>query len=604
MENKEQPKFINKFSESLLKEFYTKPGESINECFYRATNAFCYGDFGLRDRLISYLNNNWMMFASPIISNAGSGEWVKNPRSTSWSDEYLWDGESPIGMPISCFAMTADDTLIGQIQGATELSWLSVSGGGVGVHNLIRATSKKAPGPIPYMKTLDSIIGYYKQGKTRRGAVAYYMDINHPDIVEHIKFRDRSHGDPARKADNTTQFHVGVNITDEFIHAVDNDLMFNLVCPHSKEIRETVKARDLWETILDMRAFRGEPYLFKIDTANRALPKAQKDLGLRVNGSNICAEITLVTNDLRTFVCCLSSLNLETYDEWKDTDIVADLTKFLDNVLQYFIDHAPSYLEKAKYSAERERAIGIGTMGWAYYLQKKGIPWEGGGFNSAIHHTHMIFSKIKSQAEAASQALGVTRGECPDMIGTGRRNSHLLAIAPNSNNSIIASTSPSIEPVEVAYPQSTRAGTYLVKSPYFEKYMEQHAVDHGYDSDWVELQWKSILEDKGSVQGLDWVSSEVKNIFKAPYEIDQRWLIEQADARQQYVCQSQSLNLFFPEKVDAAYFNACHLKAMRAKFLKSVYYCRMKREVSADTVKQIERHVIETNESSCLACEA
>lgn len=284
----EQPSFINEFSSALLSEFYMLPGETVNDCFARAANAFCYGDFDLRDRIIGYLHNNWMMFASPIISNAAKGEWVLADATADWNKQYTFIGEKSLGMPISCFGMMVDDTLVDQIKASEELSWLSVSGGGVGVHNKIRALSKKAPGPIPYMKTLDSVIGYYKQGKTRRGAVAYYMDVSHPDIIEHIKFRDRTHGDPARKADNTTQFHLGVNVTDEFIKAVCEDADFDLRCPHSGEVRETMRARDIWETILDMRAFRGEPYLFKIDTANRALPQSQKDLGLEINGSNIC----------------------------------------------------------------------------------------------------------------------------------------------------------------------------------------------------------------------------------------------------------------------------------------------------------------------------
>ena len=599
----EQPSFINEFSSALLSEFYMLPGETVNECFARAANAFCYGDFDLRDRIIGYLHNNWMMFASPIISNAAKGEWVLTDATADWNKQYTFIGEKSLGMPISCFGMMVDDTLVDQIKASEELSWLSVSGGGVGVHNKIRALSKKAPGPIPYMKTLDSVIGYYKQGKTRRGAVAYYMDVSHPDIIEHIKFRDRTHGDPARKADNTTQFHLGVNVTDEFIKAVCEDADFNLRCPHSGEVRETMRARDIWETILDMRAFRGEPYLFKIDTANRALPQSQKDLGLEINGSNICIEITLPTNKDRTFVCCLSSLNLEKVDEWIDTNIVADLTRFLDNVIQYFLENAPSYLEKAVYSAMRERAIGIGTMGWAYYLQKNQIPWEGGGFGSAIQHTHRIFSKIKADAEKESLKLGAERGEAPDMKGTGRRNSHLLAIAPNSNNSIIAGTSPSIEPVEVVYPQSTRAGTYLVMSPYFKNVIDDFMTDNGLDQQWYDDQIKTILEKKGSCQHLQWLDDKWKAIFKAPYEIDQRWVIEQADARQMYICQSQSLNLFFPEKVDAGYFNACHLYAMTKPHLKSVYYCRMKREVSADTVKEIERQVINLEPTSCLSCE-
>lgn len=308
----------------------------------------------------------------------------------------------------------------------------------------------------------------------------------------------------------------------------------------------------------------------------------------------------LPTNQERTAVCCLSSLNLEKYDEWKDTTLVADLTRFLDNVLQYFIDNAPKELSKAVYSAKMERAIGIGAMGWHYYLQKHGIPFETGGFNSAIQHTHMVFSDIKEKAVAESRKLAEERGEAPDMKGTGLRGSRLLAIAPTSNNSIILGTSPAIEPVSSnAYTHSTRAGTFLVKNKYLEKLLKEKG-----DEQWQNEQWKKIVKDGGSVQSLNCLTDEEKALFKTAFEIDQHWVVEQADHRQQYICQAASTNLFFPAGVDAAYFNSVHLKALKAPHLKTLYYCRMSREVKVEVTKEIDRVALADwqDDAECIGC--
>ena len=737
----QEPAYINAFSKSLLEGFYLKENETVSQALARASTGFCYGDYGLAQRLYDAAYRGWFMFASPILSNAPAGAWVKEePGPWDWSKQFQFFPSDPTsknkGMPISCYSIFVGDTIKDQIDAGNELAALSVAGGGVGLHNAVRATTDKAPGPIPYMKTVDAMIGYYKQGKTRRGACAWYMDVDHPDVMEHIKFRIPTGGDSARKSDNRKQFHSAVNVTDKFIQAVLKNEDFDLVCPHTKEVRETVNARKLWHTILDTRALTGEPYIFKIDTANRALPQAQKDLGLRVNGSNICVtpetfiltdqgyvpigeledqvvnvwngeeysevtvrctgrdqpvlsvsledgryinctpghrfymkdgtvktaqelkvgdslehwvnpdgvedsdsvvfgvsdwgrrsdvfcftepkrgrgvfngiltgqciEITLPTNEDRTFVCCLSSLNLEKYDEWKDTNLVSDLVVYLDNVIQYFIDNAPDELAKAKYSATRERAIGLGTMGWHYYLQKHGIPFESGGFGSALQKTHQIFSSIKAQAEKMSLQLGAERGEAPDMAGTGRRNSHLLAVAPNSNNAIILGTSPSIEPISKnVFPHSTRAGTHEVVNPYFVQILERHAPEEGRDQ-WIQEQIQSAREHEGSVQHLDCLTDEEKVLLKTGPELDQHWVIEQADARQQYICQSQSLNLFFPAGVSAEYFNSVHLKALLAPNLKALYYARMERGVNADVVKKIERAALtDWSPEECVAC--
>lgn len=607
-----QPSYIDEFSSALLEGFYLKEGETFNDAIARAAESFCYGDYDLAQRIYDAAHKGWFMFASPVLSNAYEGKWTGTPTSEEWHSgenlsEKYWDGDRARGMPISCFAAFVPDTIDGQIDLTGELAALSVAGGGVGLHNGIRATTEVAPGPVPYMKTMDASIGYYRQGRSRRGACAWYMDIDHPDIVEHIKFRIPSGGDSARKADNRKQFHSAVNVTDEFIDAVLEDRDFNLRCPHSGKVYETLSARKLWEEILEARALTGEPYIFKIDTANRALPQSQKDKGLSIKGSNICIEITLPTDEDRTFVCCLSSLNLEKYDEWKNTSLVADLTRFLDNVLQYFIENADPRLDKAIYSAKMERAIGIGTMGWHYYLMSKGIPFESGGFDSAIQHTHMIYKNIKHEALAESSKLAIERGEPEDMTGTGRRNSALLALAPNSNNSIIAGTSPTIEPISGnAYTQSTRAGTFLVKNPYLEATLRDVAENRIRAADpdeWIEFQWKDIVAHGGSVQHLSYLTDKEKDIYKTAFELDNHWIIEQADARQQYVCQSQSLNLFFPSGVSRSYYNSVHLKALTAPYLKSLYYSRMERGINADVVKDIERKVItDWAGDECVAC--
>lgn len=614
MKRGENPAYLNDFSNSLLDGFYLRDGESFDDALARTAEAFCYGDYELAQRIYDAAWNGWFMFASPLLSNAPEGHWNEFPVSEWTSDTNLsqtyWVGDRPRSMPISCFAFLLPDTIVGQMEAMTELAALSVAGGGIGIYSAIRATDDKAPGPIPYFKVIDSSIGYYRQGVSRRGACAVYMDIDHPDIIEHIKFRVPTGGDPARKADNRTQFHNAVNVTDEFISAVINGDMFELRCPHTGDVKETLPARKIWEELLEARALTGEPYICKIDTVNRALPQAQRDRGLRVNSSNLCSEVTLPTNVDRTFVCCLSSLNLETWDEWKESTIVADLTRFLDNVLQWFIENAPKELKKAVFSAKMERAIGIGTMGWHYYLQKNRIPFESGGFNSAIQQTHIIFRTIKAQAEAESLNLGTLRGEAPDMEGTGRRNSHLLAIAPNSNNSIITGTSPSIEPVSGnAYTQSTRAGSFLVKNPYLQQTLIQAANRLGIEDNsvdgWLEQQWTSIVKNSGSVQHLEFLTDDEKKLYKTAYEIDQHWVIEQADARQQYICQAQSLNLFFPAGVSREYYNSVHLKALTAPYLKTLYYSRMERSVDVDVVKEIERKALTdwSDADDCVACQ-
>jgi ribonucleoside-diphosphate reductase alpha chain len=450
------------------------------------------------------------------------------------------------------------------------------------------------------MKVMDSTIGYFRQGKTRKGALAVYMDVDHPDIIEHINFR-KPGGDTKRRSDNRKQFHVAVNLTDEFIKAVIEDGMYDLKCPHTGTVHETKRAREVWELILETRAFTGEPYLLKIDEANRKLPQTQKDKGLKIRGSNLCSEIVLPTDDERTFVCCLSSLNMERFEEWKDTRIVQDLVRFLDNVLQSFIETAPDGMKKAKNSAEKERAIGIGSLGWHGYLQSKSIAFESGGFDSAIMHTHKLYNVLRERGEEESRKLALERGEPEDMVGTGFRNSRLFAIAPNANSADLLDTSPSIEPYfRNVFIKSTRAGNFQVKNRNLEKVLESY----GLNTDDV---WNSIEKNEGRVDHIEALSEHEKNVFKTAMELDQHWLIEQAEHRGQALgekFQTQSLNTFFPFGSSRKYVNSVHMKFLKSPNVLTMYYFRTEREGNADHAKTIERKALQDwTEDRCIACE-
>ena len=410
--NTGRDKLLSEQSFKLLKDYYCREDErSPQMAFARAAVAFCNGNMNLAQRVYDYVSKGWFMYSSPVLSNAPiKGEPVK-------------------ALPISCFLAYVPDTLDGLIDHSNELRWLSVKGGGVGGHwSDIRAVSKKAPGPMPFLHTVDADMVAYRQGRTRKGSYAAYMDVDHPDITEFINMRIPT-GDVNRKNLN---LHHAVNITDDFMRAVEQNENWDLRDPNDKTVRETVSARKIWEHILETRYRTGEPYLNFIDTANRALPEAQKAKGMKIRGSNLCNEIHLVTNEERTAVCCLSSVNLEMYDEWKDTSMVKDLVVFLDNVLQFFIDHAGDEISRARYSAQQERSLGLGAMGMHSYFQRHRIPFDS---PEAIERNEEIFSYIKAKAVEATLEMGKRRGEAPDMEGTGRRNAHMLAIAPNANSS-------------------------------------------------------------------------------------------------------------------------------------------------------------------------
>jgi len=557
----------------LLQDYYLKEGEkSPQDAFARAALAYCEGDYDFAQRIYDYASKRWFMFASPVLSNA--------PR----------DGEPVRGLPISCFLTYIGDNLESLISHNAEVAWLSVKGGGVGGHwSDVRGISDKAPGPIPFMKVIDSGMQAWKQGKTRKGSYAAYLDISHPDIVEFMNFKVPTGGDINRKCFNLFN---AVNVTDAFMEAVENGADWQLIDPNDGTVRDTLDARGLWQRILEARFRTGSPYIHFIDESNRQLPEEQKSLGLRVMGSNLCSEITLPTNEERTAVCCLSSVNLELFDEWSKTTMVRDLVRFLDNVLSHFIKHAPDEISKARYSAERERSIGLGAMGFHGYLQRNRLAWEG---LSARFANEKLFSHIHSEASAATLELGKELGEAPDMVGTGRRNAHLIAIAPNANSSIICGCSPSIEPNKSnAYTHRTRAGAHLVTNPYLEALLKEKGKNN-------KSVWKSIVSEQGSVQHLDFLDEEEKYVFKTAYEIDQGWVVEHAGNRQKYVCQAQSVNLFFPAGSPRSYVNSVHLRAWKSK-LKSLYYLRTDAGFQADKVGLSVERVALQDAEECVSC--
>lgn len=571
------------FAKELLKKHYCRPNESIVDAFKRASDCFATNtEHSLR--IQEYLDKEWFMFSSPILSNA------------------VLPNEPIKGLPISCFLTYVPDSIAGLCDHTTEERWLSVKGGGVGGHwSDVRAMSDRTPGVNGFLHTVDADMVAYRQGKTRRGSYAAYLNIDHPEIIEFIKMRIPT-GDLNRKNLN---LHHGINISDAFIEAVNNNLDWQLIDPHSKEPVETVRARHLWEEILTTRFRTGEPYINYLDEANRQMHPALKALGLKINGSNLCNEIHLPTGEGRSAVCCLSSVNLAKFDEWKSNPMfVGDLIEMLDNVLQFFIDNAPPELVNTKYSAERERSLGLGAMGFHDYLMSKGIPFES---SLAITVNKHMFSLIKDKASEKTKELAVIRGEAPDAEGYGVRNTHLLAIAPNANSSIILGVSPSIEPrASNCYTHKTRVGSHLVKNPALIKVLDSHGKND-------QETWDAIMANDGSVQQLGFLTLEEKEVFKTAFELDQNWVVEMARSRQEFLCQGQSVNLFFPAGASKAYVNTVHRRAFKAPDtigvpLKGVYYLRTESSKKTEKVNlKIERHALQDGVQgsldSCLGCE-
>ena len=570
-----------------LKESYMKDGEvSPQERF-----AFVSSTFGSNpehaQRLYEYSSNHWLSYSTPILSF----------------------GRSKRGLPISCFLPYLHDSAEGLVDCLAEVNWLSMLGGGVGIGIGIRSADDKSTGVMPHLRTYDASSLAYRQGRTRRGSYAAYLDISHPDVLMFLEIRKPT-GDQNMRCLN---LHHGINITDEFMHLVEQSMLdpnlddtWQLKDPASGEVRDTISARELWQRILETRMLTGEPYIHFIDTSNRLMPQFQKDLGLKIQQSNLCSEIILPTDKDRTAVCCLSSVNLEYYDEWRTNKLfLKDIAEMLDNVLDYFITNAPDAVHRAKFSAQRERSIGIGALGFHAYLQRNGIAFEGVMAKVA---NNKMFKHIRSKLNEANLELGAERGSPGDCAGTGLRFAHVMAVAPNASSSILmGNTSPSIEPYRAnAYRQDTLSGAYLNKN----KFLDAILRAKGLTEEQMQDTWSSIIANDGSCQHLDVLDETQKDVFKTSMEIDQRWVIEHASDRQVYIDQAQSLNLFFRPDVNVKYLHACHFLAWK-KGLKTLYYCRSEKLAKADKVsKRIEREVIKELDmtaiaqgNECLACE-
>jgi len=589
----ERDKLFDELGVKRLQESYMKEDETSPQHRFAFVSKAFSSSQDHAQRLYEYSSKHWLSYSTPILSF----------------------GRSKRGLPISCFLNYIEDTAEGLVENLSETNWLSMLGGGVGIGFGIRSADDKSTGIMPHLKIYDASSLAYRQGRTRRGSYAAYLDISHPDIIPFLEMRKPT-GDPNVRCLN---LHHGVNITDKFMHIIEQSMLdpnfddsWPLIDPHSFEVREVVSAKMLWQMILEIRMHTGEPYIHYIDTSNRMMPQHLKDKGLKITQSNLCSEIILPTNEQRTAVCCLSSLNLETYDDWKDDKLfLRDVAEMLDNVLQYFIDNAPSSIERARYSASRERSIGIGALGFHAYLQKNGIAFEG---VMAKVENNRIFKNIRSKLDAANKELGQQRGEAPDAVGTGNRFSHLMAIAPNASSSIImGNTSPSIEPYRAnAYRQDTLSGSFLNKNRWLDKLIQDKLSNESgiiSQNEYNDI-WSSIIANDGSVQHLDILDENQKAVFKTSMEIDQRWVIELAGDRQQHIDQAQSLNVFFRPDANIKYIHAIHFMAWK-KGLKTLYYCRSEKIGKADKVsKKIERQVIKELDmeqiaqgNDCIACE-
>jgi ribonucleoside-diphosphate reductase alpha chain len=585
----ERDKLFDSLGIKRLKESYMREDEnSPQERFAYVSKAFGSNP-SHSQRLYDYSSKHWLSYSTPILSF----------------------GRSKRGLPISCFLPYLHDSAEGLVDCLSEVNWLSMLGGGIGIGIGIRSADDKSTGIMPHLRTYDASSLAYRQGRTRRGSYAAYLDISHPDILIFLEMRKPT-GDPNMRALN---LHHGVNITDDFMKIVENCMLnpeaddsWQLKDPHNGEIREVVSAKELWQKIIELRMHTGEPYIHFIDTSNRMMPQFQKDKGLSIRQSNLCSEIILPTDKDRTAVCCLSSVNLEYYDDWKNhPTFLQDVAEMLDNVLQYFIDNAPDSISRAKYSASMERSIGVGALGYHAYLQKNNIPWESA---LAVGRNINIFKNIKKGLDDANLKLGKERGEAPDCAGTGRRFSHVMAIAPNASSSIImGNTSPSIEPYRAnAYRQDTLSGAHLNKNKYLDNIIKKEAESR--KGGWYDETWSSIIANDGSIQHLEWIDDWTKDVFKTSMEIDQRWVIQHASDRQQFIDQAQSLNLFFRPDSHIKYLHAVHFQAWKSG-LKTLYYCRSEKLAKADKVsKKIERQVIQEIDmkalaqgNDCLACE-
>jgi ribonucleoside-diphosphate reductase alpha chain len=578
---------LTAFGKATLRDRYLLEGESFQDMFARVSCAYA-DDVAHAQRLYDAMSRLWFMPATPILSNGGAGR----------------------GLPISCFLNDVPDSLDGIVSTWNENVALASNGGGIGTYwGKVRSIGEKVKsgltsGIIPFIHVMDGLTLAISQGSLRRGSAAVYLDISHPEIEEFLEIRKAS-GDFNRKGLN---LHHGINITDAFMECVRENSMFWLTSPKTGEVMREVNARQLWQRILETRLQTGEPYILNIDHVNRALPKHQRELGLKVNTSNLCSEITLPTGmdhdgKERTAVCCLSSLNIETWDQWgAEEGLVEDVLRMLDNVLTSFIETAPDSMQRAKYSALRERSVGLGVMGFHSFLQQKGIPMESA---MAKSWNLRIFKKVRREADAASYNLAVERGACPDAEERGMkaRFSHKLAIAPTASISIIAGgTSACVEPIPAnVYTHKTLSGAFSVRNPYLQDLLEQKGAN-------TDATWQSIVEHEGSVQHLDCLSEDEKSVYRTGFEIDQRWIIELAADRTPYICQSQSLNLYLPADIDKWDLHMLHWTAWE-RGIKSLYYCRSKSISRAGFAGQLEKKAKgaavaeKTDYEECLACQ-
>ena len=585
---------LTNFGKATLSDRYLGPNESYQDLFARVAST--YADNNLHaQRLYNYISNLWFMPATPVLSNGGTKR----------------------GLPISCFLNEASDSLSGILDLWSENVWLAAKGGGIGSYwgNLRSIGEKigrvgKTSGIIPFIKVMDSLTMAISQGSLRRGSAACYLTIDHPEIEEFIEMRRPTGGDPNRKSLN---LHHGVLVTDAFMRAVETDEQWALKSPTDDSIQSTISARNLWIRLLTARIETGEPYIIFIDTVNRLIPQHHKLAGLNVKTSNLCSEITLPTGidkegKDRTAVCCLSSLNLEKYDEWKDDkNFINDIMRFLDNVLTDFIDRAPEQFKDAKYSAMRERSVGLGVMGLHSYFQKNMIPLE--SVMSKVWNKK-IFKNIQEKADQASKDLADERGACPDAAEYNfkERFSNKTAIAPTASISIICGgASPGVEPVAAnSYTHKTLSGSYNVRNRYLEKVLEKHGKND-------DETWSSITTNQGSISHLDFLTDLEKKVFKTAFELNQNWIVELGADRTPYVSQAQSINLFLPADVHKKELHQIHFQAWK-KGLKSLYYCRSKSiqraeninsGSSTDVTKNVYRKEVDTDPDyeECLSCQ-
>jgi ribonucleoside-diphosphate reductase alpha chain len=581
---------LTDFGKTTLQDRYLLPGESYQDMFARVATAYA-DDIDHAQRIYDYMSRLWFMPATPVLSNGGAER----------------------GLPISCFLNSVGDSLDHIMDAWNENVWLASNGGGIGTYwGHVRSIGEKVgqngqtSGIIPFIRVMDSLTLAISQGSLRRGSAAVYLDIHHPEIEEFLEIRKPS-GDFNRKSLN---LHHGLNITDEFMEAVRDDKPFGLRSPKSNEIVRTVSARALWQKVLELRLQTGEPYVIYSDTVNRQMPAHQKRLGLKVRQSNLCSEIMLHTGldhlgRDRTAVCCLSSLNAETFLEWeKQEGFMEDVFRFLDNILTDFIERAPDEMERAKYSAYRERSVGLGLMGYHSFLQKMNVPFESA---MAKSWNMRMFTQMRRGADAASVKLAQERGPCPDAAEAGvmARFSHKLAIAPTASISIICGgTSAGIEPIPAnIYTHKTLSGSFAVKNPYLEALLDKKGRN-------TEATWDTILAHEGSVQHLDFLDEHEKLVFKTAFELDQRWVIEHAADRTPLICQSQSLNIFLPGDIDKWDLNMLHWMAWE-RGVKSLYYCRSKSVQRAQFAggEELRGILLEeaprerTDYEECLACQ-